>query len=554
MKHWIELSLIVGALTYVAGCSGLTQTTQQDQRGARLYEGMGGHGHKVTTSSARAQQYFDQGLVWTFAFNHDEAIRSYEEAARLDPDCAMAWWGIALCNGPHINNPIVTPKRSEAAWAALQRAVALKDKATPTEQALIDALSKRYADPAPADRRPLDEAYASAMHDVWLANRNDSDVGTLYAESLMDLRPWDLWQEDGQPQPGTAGIIAVLEEVMRLDENHPGANHLYIHTIEASPEPGRASVSADRLRNLVPGSGHLVHMPSHIDVLTGRWEQASKQNELAIEVDRDYRIKSPDQGFYRLYMVHNHHMLAFASMMEGRRETAIRAAHDVVNSVPADYLKRESALMDPYMGAIYDALKRFGLWDEILSEPAPPKYLKITTAMWRFSRALALAAKGEIVKAEQEKKLFLDAVSRIPDDAIFAINNARHVLKIAEHMLDGEIALARRDVNLSVYELRKAIVLEDDLMYMEPPEWVQPVRHTLGAVLLSAGRSEEAEIVYLKDLKKWPNNGWSLYGLSRCYRMRNDTKKAEEFEALFAKAWSRADTEIASSCKCVPKT
>jgi tetratricopeptide (TPR) repeat protein len=519
-----------------------------------LFEGMGDHHRKVTTSSPEAQRYFDQGLIWAYAFNHDEAIRSFGAAAELDPDCAMAWWGIALCNGPHINNPVVPPERAAAAWDALQKAVALKDSATPTERDLIDALSKRYADPQPEDRRPLDEAYADAMAKVWESHPRDPDVGTLYAEAMMDLRPWDLYTQDRRPQPGTDHIVSVLETVIRMDPNNPGAHHLYIHAIEPSQHADKANASADRLRELVSASGHLVHMPSHIDVLTGRWALAATQNERAIEADRAYRSISPKQGFYRLYMAHNHHMLSFASMMEGRSEVAIRSGREVVKGVPADYLRENAALMDPYMGAVYDALKRFGRWDDILAEPAPPSILPITTAMWRMNRAVAYAAKSDIANAEREQVAFREAVKNVPEDALMAINSAHHVLQIAEHFTAGEIAFRRGDLDESLAELRKAIELEDQLRYMEPPEWVQPVRHTLGAFLLSAKRYEEAEKAYREDLAKWPENGWSLYGLSRCLRARGANAEAEEVESRFRKTTARADAKIGSSCLCVPKT
>ncbi|MCG8406008.1 MAG: tetratricopeptide repeat protein [Phycisphaerales bacterium] len=533
-------------LSVFMGCSGAKRVP--------FYEGLGDHHREVTTTSPKAQRYFDQGLIWAYAFNHDEAIRSFMAATRLDPDCAMAWWGIALCNGPHINNPVVPPDRAKGAWRALQRAMALKEKASPTEQSLIVALSSRYAYPQPSDRQPLDKAYAEAMHKVWDEHRNDPDVGTLYAEAMMDLRPWDLWTQDGRAKPGTEEILRVLEHVLRLDPNNPGANHLYIHALEASAHPERADASARRLRDLVPGSGHLTHMPSHIDVLTGRWRLASMQNIEAIRADRRYRRRSPKQGFYHVYMLHNHHMLSFSSMMEGRSEAAIRAARDAVESVPKSYMKREPHLIDPYMGAAYDALKRFGRWDEILIEPAPPSYLPITTAMWRFTRGLAYAARGDVASATKEREAFQSASSRVPEDAMMAINPARNILKIAAHMLDGEIAFRRGEIDRSVDHLRKAIEVEDKLLYMEPPEWVQPMRHTLGAVLLSAGRFDEAEQVYREDLEKWHENGWSLYGLSRCFRGRGEISKAAAVEARLRKAWFRADIPIATSCLCVPKT
>lgn len=543
---------IILALSLVIGFGGLTAANAEGELHVPLYEGLGRHHREITTSSPLAQRYFDQGLVWAYAFNHDEAIRSFKKAAELDPASAMAWWGIALCHGPHINFPIVPPERAAAAWAALQQAVSAKANASPVERALILALSRRYTDSYQADRAALDKAYADAMAKVWQEYPRDPDVGTLYAEALMDLRPWDLWTPDQQPRPETRTIVAVLEEVLRLDPENPGANHLQIHALEPSPHPERANAAAERLCGLVPASGHLLHMPSHIHVLTGRWADAAEQNERAIAADRAYRKVAPEPGFYRVYMLHNHHMLSFASMMAGRSKVAIQAGRAVVDSVPEDYLKREAALVDPYMGALYDALKRFGRWDDILKEPAPPSCLPITTAMWRLNRAVAYAAKGEIESAEREQAAFREAASRVPKDALMAINTAAEVLQIAEHFLNGEIAYRRGDIEGAVRDLRTAITLEDQLRYMEPPEWIQPVRHTLGAVLLRAGRAAEAEQVYRADLKKWPENGWSLHGLSRCLRARGEVKEAEEVEKRFRKTWSRADAPIDSSCLCIP--
>jgi len=517
-----------------------------------LYNGLGKHHREVTTSSPRAQKYFDQGLIWAYAFNHDEAIRAFRKAAELDPDCAMAWWGIALCNGPHINNPAVSPERAAAAWKAWQKANAAQARVLPVEQALIRALGQRYADPAPADRAALDAAYAEAMAKVWAEYPRDPDVGTLYAEALMDLRPWDLWTQDQRPQPGTLRIVEVLEEVLHLDPDNPGANHLYIHAVEPSKEPQKANLAAQRLCDLVPVSGHLVHMPSHIYVLTGRWAEAALQNERAIEADRAYRKRSPQQGFYHVYMLHNHHMLSFASMMEGRSAVAIRAARGAVESVPDDYRRENAALVDPYMGAVYDALKRFGRWDDVLKEPPPPSYLPITTAMWRMNRAVAYAAKGDTALAEQERAAFQQAAAQVPEDAMMAINPAQSILKIAQHFLDGEIAYRHGDAETAIRALQKAIALEDQLRYMEPPEWMQPVRHTLGAILLSTGRYEEAEQVYRADLEQWPENGWSLHGLSRCLQARGALEEAGQAEQRFRKTWSRADVSIDSSCVCVP--
>lgn len=544
--------LIVFVAAFQVGCSAAKRPGESQQ--AQLFKGMGDHHYKVTTSSSKAQEYFDQGLIWAYAFNHDEAIRTFTKAAEIDPDCAMAYWGIALCNGPHINNPIVPPHRAEAAWTALQKAVALKDKVSPVERDLITALESRYANPQPDDRAPLDQAYADAMGRVWENHPTDADVGTMYAEALMDLHPWDLWTQSKEPKPGAEKIVALLEHVMELDPTNPGANHLYIHAVEASAHPDRANAAADRLREMVPASGHLTHMPSHIDVLTGRWEQAARQNEKAIKIDAKYRKLSPDQGFYRLYMAHNHHMLAFASMMEGRSDAALTAARDVVGGVPPDYLKANAALMDAVMCAPYDVLKRFGRWDDILAEPAPPSILPITTAHWRLHRGLAYAAKGQIPLAEQEQAAFRLAVAEIPEGAIAFINRAHKLMDIADLVLDGEIALAREDYQASANYLRQAVEIEDGLLYMEPPEWPQPVRHTLAAVLVEDGKYADAEQVYRADLKKWPGNGWSLYGLARCLEMQDKAAEAKEVRQQFKMAWSRADTDIWTSCLCVRKS
>jgi tetratricopeptide (TPR) repeat protein len=371
---------------------------------------------------------------------------------------------------------------------------------------------------------------------------------------MMDLRPWDLWTQDRRAQPGTAHILAVLEEVLRLDPDNPGANHLYIHAVEPSTHPEKATAAAKRLEDLVPAAGHLVHMPSHVYVLTGRWADASRQNVLAVQADRAYRTIAPRQGFYHVYMLHNHHMLAFAAMMQGRSKVAIQAAREVVGSVPQDYMKEEAALVDPYMGAVYDVMKRFGRWDDILREPPPPPHLPITTAMWRLNRAVAYAAKGQVELAVQERAAFRTAAAHVPHDAVMAINPAADILKIATHFLNGEIAYHRGNTACAVKELKKAIAIEDQLRYMEPPEWMQPVRHTLGAFLLSAGRHREAEKVYREDLEDWPENGWSLYGLGRCLRARGATADAEIVEKRFRAVWSGADATIGSSCMCVPKT
>lgn len=539
---------VLAALIFATGCQsgGKHENTRPP-----LFEGMGSHHRTIETGSPQAQQYFDQGLVWMYAFNHDEAIRAFEEALRHDPHCAMAAWGVAVCRGPHINNPVMTHEQSVEAWNALKRAGGLRRFGSPVEQQLIDAVARRYADPAPQDRKSLDEAYAVAMREVWRKNPDDADIATLYAESLMDLQPWDLWAHDGQPKGATNEIVATLERAMELNPKHPGALHLYIHTVEASKTPQRGAVAADRLRDLVPMAGHLVHMPSHIDVRTGRWQQAAEANERAIQADAAYRKLSPQQGFYRLYMAHNHQFLAFTGMMEGREAVALSASRAMLAAIPMEYLEANASLMDGYTSIYIEALMRFGRWDDLLSEPAPPEYLPITTAIWRFARAVAYAAKGEVDNAVREQAVFREAAKRVPEGAVMAINPAEKVLRLADDMLEGEIAFRRGEIDDSIAHLNKAIAIEDDLQYMEPPDWMQPVRHTLGAVLVSAKRYSEAEKVYRADLIAWPENCWSLSGLATALSQQGKPSEAAEIQARFDAAARRADRKIATSCECV---
>lgn len=517
-----------------------------------LFKGLGDHRRPVTTSSPLAQRYFDQALIWTFAFNHDEAIRAYTEAARIDPDCAMAWWGIAYANGPHINKPEVDADRAKAAWDAVQKAISLSPKASELERSLIAALGTRYSADPTADRKPLDEAYAKAMAETYRLYPNDADVACLYAESLMDLRPWDLWTKEGKPHPGTTTILATLEQALRINPKHPGANHLYIHATESSPNPEKGVVAADRLHaGLVPAAGHLVHMPAHTFCRVGRWADACDANVRAKEADKKYREVVPNQGFYRLYMAHNPHFLAWASMMEGRSAVSLAAAREVINGVPAEYLKA-NPFMDGFMTIELESLMRFGRWDDILKTAEPPTYLPVTRAMRRFARGVAYAAKADVAGAERERELFNQAVTEVPKDTPFGNNKAEQVLAIAAKVLNGEIAYSKKSIDAAVAELGEAVKLEDQLKYNESPDWIVPARHALGAILVDAGRYAEAEKVYRDDLAVWPNNGWALYGLARTLRAAGSPAEAAAVQARFEKVWSRADVTIGSSCLCVP--
>jgi tetratricopeptide (TPR) repeat protein len=517
-----------------------------------LFEGLGTHGRKVATSSREAQRYFDQGLAFVFAFNHDEAIRAFSRAAELDPQCAMAHWGVALANGPHINNPEVDEAHAKAAWAALQRARAATAHASASERALIDALAKRYADPQPADRKPLDAAFADAMRAVWRAHPEDADVGALFAEAMMDLRPWDLWTAEGKPQPGTEEIVTTLEAVLARSPNHPLAIHLYIHAVEASPNPERADGPADRLRDLQPALGHMVHMPSHIDVRRGRWQQAVVANEKAIEADRVYRRMVPKQGFYTIYMAHNRHMLAYAAMMQGQSKKAISAIREMADAVPPELVKAMPLMVDGYLAMPVEVYMRFGEWAEILAAPEPPPELPLSRALRLYARGVAFAAQGDVAKARAEQAAFAEAKGKIPKDETFGNNPASDVAGIAEKVLSGEIAIRENKTDAAIADLEEAVRREDALRYDEPPDWIQPVRHALGATLVRAGKHAQAEAVYRADLKKLPNNGWSLYGLARALKHQKKDADAGQTEAQFRKVWEKGDVTLSSSCFCLP--
>jgi tetratricopeptide (TPR) repeat protein len=516
------------------------------------FQGLGTHARQVTTASRDAQTYFDQGLNFMFAFNHDEAIRSFRQAALLDPNCAMAWWGVAIANGPHINNPVVTPDRAAVAWEALGRARAVSAKATDAERALIEALAARYADPQPADRVALDHGYAEAMRAVWKKNPQDADIGALFAEALMDLRPWDLWTADGQAQPGTDEVLQTLEAVVALDPNHPLGLHLTIHAIEMSPTPEKADVAADRLRDLTPGLGHLVHMPSHIDVRRGRWLQAMAANEKAMEVDRRYNAQVPRQGFYRLYMSHNHHMYAYAAMMVGQSAAALKSIDEMVARMPDDWKQEYAAIADGFSAMPLEVRMRFGKWDEILAAPEPPASLPIARAMRLYARGVALAAKGQTKEARAEQAAFETARAALPAEAIFGNNSGAGILQVAADLLEGEIAYREGKVEAGLQALRQAAAAEDLLRYDEPPDWILPIRHALGAALLQAGKHAEAETVFRDDLKRLPDNGWSLFGLGRALRLQGKETEAAEIEARFKDIWAGADIELKSSCFCQP--
>ncbi|MSU70142.1 MAG: hypothetical protein EXS39_05080 [Opitutaceae bacterium] len=518
-----------------------------------LFEGLGTYTRKVTTRSPGAQRYFNQGLAFLHGFNHGSAIRSFQEAARLDPEGAMAHWGIALACGPHINFPLVPPPAAELAWKELGLAQAGAGHASAVERDLIEALSHRYANPQPEDRSRLDLAYADAMRKVWQAHPNDPDAGTFFAEAMMDLRPWDQWTPEGQPQPGTDEILATLDAVLKLNLYHPLANHLYIHAVEASAHPERANAAADRLRDLQPGLAHNVHMPSHIDIRNGRWHEAVTANLKAVDAVRRFReAAGPPQGFILVYNAHNEHMLAYAAMMTGQRALAITHIRAMVAGLPEDFLKEYALAAEAFVAMPYEALLRFGRWDDVLAAPEHPDFLPFTRAFRHAARAISFAAKGNVPSAKSEQTAFLAAAKLVPAEETFGNNSAQSVVAIATHMVAGEILYREGNASEGIAELREAVKFDDALHYDEPPPWILPARHSLGATLMQERRYAEAEQVYRDDLKRLPENGWSLFGLSESLSLQGKHPEAAAVRARFTKVWSRADVTIRSSCFCQP--
>lgn len=519
-----------------------------------LFDGLGKHTRPVSKVES-AQKCFDQGLAFLFAFNHDEARRAFAQACVVDPDCTMAYWGIAITYGSHINRPFVKPKENEQALAAIRKAKLKRANCRAEDQALIDAIALRFAENAPEDRTPLNDAYSQAMKQAWEKYPRDADIGALYAESIMNLRPWDLWTADGKPHPGTPQLLTTLEAVMKVKDHHPLALHLYIHAVEASPHPEKAVEAADRLRQLQPGLGHMVHMPSHIDVRTGRWQLAIEANERAIEADATYRKRSPKQDFYHLYMAHNAHMLTFAAMMSGQSKQALSAIREMIKGVPAEWVavKENAAIADGFLAAPLKVMMRFGKWEEILKEPEMPEVFPIARTLRHYARGVAYAALGKIEAARTEQKLFREAISKTPPEALFGNNKAHDLYAVAEPTLEGEILFREGKLTDAIAQLRVAVQKDDFTHYDEPPGWIIPARHPLGAFLMANGEAAEAEKVYREDLKRWPHNGWSLYGLMKSLKAQGKTQEAYAIELQWQRAWSRADVSIEASCKCAER-
>jgi tetratricopeptide (TPR) repeat protein len=519
--------------------------TTQSKDGATIVAGMGTLHHKVTTRSAEAQRFFDQGLRYVYAFNHDEAIRSFRRAAELDPNMAMAHWGIAYALGPNINLD-VDPEREKAAYDAVQEALALVSKASPGERDYIEALALRYTGDAGASPETLHrmaENFSRAMGELSKKYPADLDAATLYAESLMNLRPWRLWNKDGTPAEGTTEVVSTLESVLKRDPNHVGAIHYYIHAVEASPDPGRALAYAPRLGRLMPAAGHLVHMPAHIYQRTGDYGASARSNEAAAAADRAYIKASGVQGTYPLmYYSHNLHFLAVSYSFEGRYREALRSAHQLEANV-APHLKA-MPMLEGFNTTSALVLVRFRRWDEILKAPEPPAELGATRAVWTWARGMAFASTGKVEEADAALKSFAAAEQALPAEAQFGLNKASDILKIADRMLAARIASARGGRGRAAELLREAVATEDGLAYDEPPAWFLPARESLGAALLADGRAAEAEAVFREDLKRNPHSGRSLFGLAESLKAQRKARAAAETRRQFAAAWKGADTQL----------
>ncbi|WON74401.1 hypothetical protein R5L00_02615 [Nitrosospira sp. Is2] len=523
----------------------------QSDDGAPELLNLGPHTFPVSTRNKLAQQFMNQGLNLSYAFNHAEAGRAFREAARLDTSLAMAYWGQALVLGPNINAPM-EPKDEMPALELVRKAASLGEKASPRERALIAALEKRYSGNSER-RKANDEAYADAMREVHRRFLADPDIAMLYVESSMDLNSWGYWMRDGYPMKDTAEIVAITEEVMRRHPKHPGALHFYIHLIEPTATPERAEKAADTLLTLMPDAGHIVHMPSHIYLRVGRYADAIKSNERAVAADEAYLARKHAQGLYSVaYFPHNIHFLWAVASAGGQSRVAIESARKVAGTVD-DRMLEEVPLTAVFRVVPYWALARFGKWNEILQEPAPSSTNAFVKGGWHYARGLAFAATRQLQQAERE----LEVLRGILHDGslehpLMSLNTARSVLAIGPEVLAGEIAAARGQSEIAISHLERAVRLEDALAYTEPPEWQSPPRLTLGAMLLESGRPAEAETVYWEDLRRNRNTGWALYGLLQALRAQNKKDQAELIEARFKQAWERSDVKLnASRFGCV---
>ena len=520
---------------------------------APLLNGLGNHSFKISSDIEGVQEYFDQGLIMAFAFNHAESVRSFKAAQRLDPNCAICFWGEALARGPNINvtsdgKAVMSPENRIEALKAFKIAESLKDSASLKERDFIEALKTRYNGNPETSRIDLDLNYAKSMEDLYKKYPNDNDAASLYAEALMITMPWNYWAEDGNPKPDTVKVISTLERVLELDENHPLAIHLYIHAVEASSDPGRAEAAADRLGKLVPGAGHLVHMPSHIYWRVGRYKDASQANIEAAKVDEDYIAQCNAQGFYpALYYPHNIHFLWAASTMEGKSQLSIESALKVSN-----YVSEEQIRLVPFLEFFHTppllSYVRFGKWQEILDYEEPIKDFKYSRSIFNYAKSVAYAATGDIENAKKHQKLITSFVDSLEVEAMVKAGHpTKQLIEIANNLAIGSISMYQKDYLSAINNFEKAVLLQDNLPYTEPPFWYYPTRQTLGHVLLQSEKPYEAIKIFKEDLKDYPKNGWSYYGLHKAYEEIGDSLNSEKSFNMFENLWKESDIKVSSS-------
>jgi tetratricopeptide (TPR) repeat protein len=510
-------------------------------------QNLGVHAFPVSTTNERAQLFMNQGLNLAYGFNHAEAARAFAEAARLDPNLAMAYWGHALVLGPNINAPMNADDEPKAR-ELVQKALSLKDRTTPRERAYIEALTARYSGRA-EERRERDLAYAAAMRNLVKAFPDDLDAKTLFAEALMDLRPWNYWSRDGVPYDETLEITSALEQVLASHQNHPGALHLWVHLWEPTDTPEKAEAEADRLLPLMPGAGHMVHMPAHIYMRVGRHADVVKSNLLAAKADEDYITQCRAQGMYPFaYYPHNLHFIWMGATASGQGKLALDSARRVANAIP-DHALGTVPILQGFVVVPYWAMVRFAQWDAILSDTGPRHKTAFTRAVWHFARAMAFVAKDRLGDAETELATLTALVDEpeMSGQTTFSNNTGKAIMRIAPEVVKGEIAAKRGNWDTAVLHFDRAIRYEEALIYQEPPDWPAPVRQNLGTVLLKAGRADEAEAVFWEDLKKNPETGWSLFGLVQALKAQNKSDQAALVEARFTRAWKDADVKLASA-------
>jgi tetratricopeptide (TPR) repeat protein len=555
------MSVVLGGLVWVlSGCgdpvaveqSVEVKQTLAQRAGAPLFSGMGSFHMPITTRDTDAQRYFDQGMVLAFGFNHAESIRSFRAAQTLDSDCAMCFWGEALATGPNINvtnngKAVMTPEERASARAAIDHALTLVDGVTPKERSWILALDKRYDGQRETPRDPLDRAWADALSEMVDAYPDDMTVASVYAEALMNTMPWDYWGPSGEAKPDTQAVIKSLERVMAADPEHPLALHLYIHALEASSNAQKAERAADALANLVPGSGHLVHMPSHIYFRVGRYQDAALANIRAADVDEAYIAECNAQGFYpALYYPHNIHFLWASATMQGQSELSLKSARRVVENVRIEQVEQFPTIQF-FRTVPMLSLVRFARWEEILSEPEPHAPFAFARAIWHYGRGVAYASMENKESALKE----LAAIERLePEvDEIFMGNvyPAKSLIGIAKSLLRGEIAFRSGAMAAAVTSFEQAVAMQDALPYTEPPFWYYPTRQSLGAALLADGRAAEAQLVFEADLEQYPMNGWSLYGLTEALNAQGLTAPAEAARQRFETVWQFSDVTLSSS-------